>query len=62
MRVKLPVAGAAFVGAFAVISYILNSQPATDIGVVAGLLVVTAIVIVAVVLIGRYSQRFRSGA
>lgn len=57
MRVKWPVAGAAFVGTAAVVSYVLNSRPNTDPGVVIGLIAVTAMVILAGVLIVLFARR-----
>ena len=47
MRVKWPIAGAAFVGAAAVVSYVYN-RPTPDAGVVIGLIAVAALVILAV--------------
>ena len=59
MRVKLPIAGAAFVGAFAVISYVF-STPNPDAGEVVGLIAVTVLVILAVLLLGRYASQTRA--
>ena len=53
---KWPIAGAAFVGAAAVISYVY-STPTPEARVVAGIIAVTALVILAVVLLDRYAAR-----
>lgn len=56
MRVKWPIAGAAFVGAVAVISYVYYT-PSPEARVVVGMIAATALVILAVVLLDRYAAR-----
>ena len=59
MRVKWPIAGEAFVGAAAVVSYVYNT-PNPDAGVVIGLIAVAVLVILAVVLLDRYARHTRT--
>jgi hypothetical protein len=56
VRLKWPIAGAAFVGVFAVVSYV-RSTPSPDSGEVLGLIVVTAVVILALLLVDRFMKR-----
>ena len=57
MRVKRAVAGAALVGIAAVVSYVNNSRPNTDSGVVIGLITVNALVILAVLVVALFVRR-----
>jgi hypothetical protein len=59
VRVKWPIAGASFVGAAAVISYVF-STPNPNAGEVIGLIAVTVLVIVAVLLFDRSARRTRT--
>jgi hypothetical protein len=56
VRLKWSIAGAAFVGAFAVVAYV-RSTPSPDSGEVLGLVAVTAVVILAVLLVDLFMRR-----
>jgi hypothetical protein len=56
MRLKWPIAGAAFVGAAAVVSYV-RSTPSPDAGEVFGLVAVSAFVILAALLVDLFMRR-----
>jgi len=56
VRFKWPIAGATFVGALAVVSYV-RSTPNPDSGQVLGLVGVTAVVILALLLVDLFMSR-----
>ena len=56
VRFKWPIAGAAFVGAFAVVSYV-RSTPSPDSGEVLGLVGITTVVILAALLVDLLMRR-----
>lgn len=58
MRVKWPIAGAAFVGTASVVSYVYN-RPNPDAEVVIGLIAVAVLVILAAVLLDLYARHNR---
>jgi hypothetical protein len=59
MHVNWPIAGAFFVGTFAIISYTFTA-PGPEARVVVGMIVATALVILAVALLDRYARRART--